>query len=62
MSTPVTSPPTTLPPTTLPPATSPQINRGPGNGNGKGGRDAQEQFRKWLEELQKQFRDLQNGE
>ena len=62
VSTPVTSPPTTLPPTTLPPATSPQINRGPGNGNGKGGRDAQEQFRKWLEELQKQFRDLQNGE
>jgi hypothetical protein len=64
VSTPVTTiPPTTIPPTTLPPATSPQINRGPGNGNGnKGGRDVQEQFRKWLEELQNQFRNLQNGE
>jgi eukaryotic-like serine/threonine-protein kinase len=61
-----TLPPTTLPPTTVPPATSPNINRGPGNGNGNGnddngGRDLQEQFKKWLEDLQKRFRDLQNG-
>jgi len=60
-----TLPPTTLPPT-LPPATSPEINRGPGNDNGggnddKGGRDVQEQFKKWLDDLQKRFRDLQNG-
>jgi len=65
VSTPVTTvPPTTVPPTTLPPATSPRINRGNGdeNGNGKGGgRDVQEQFQKWLEELQQRFRDLQNG-
>jgi hypothetical protein len=67
VNTPVTTvPPTTLPPTTLPPATSPQINRGPGNGkgndNGRGRGDVQEQFRKWLEDLQKRFREAQNGD
>src|SRR5262245_28140889 len=59
-----TLPPPTVPPTTLPPATSPQINRGRGNdegGNkGRGGGDVQEQFRRWLEDLQKRFRDAQN--
>jgi serine/threonine protein kinase len=67
--TPVTTvPPTpapTAPPTTVP-ATSPQINHAPDNGKGNegkgGGRDVQEQFRKWLEELQKRFRDAQNGD
>jgi serine/threonine protein kinase len=53
------------PPTTVPPATSPPVNRGPGKGNGNGrggGRDAQEQFKKWLEDLQQRLRDLQNQE
>jgi len=63
VSVPVTTlPPTTVPPTTLPPATSPDVNRGRGNGNGRGGgRDLQEQFQKWLEDLQKRFREAQNG-
>jgi serine/threonine protein kinase len=65
---PVTTPATTLPPTTVPPATSPPID-GPGKGKGKdkaekggrgGGRDVQEQFRRWLEELQKRLRELEN--
>jgi hypothetical protein len=65
---PTTLPPPTVPPTTLPPATSPQINRGPGNGKGddgtkgRGGGDVQKQLKKWLEELQKQFREAQNGD
>ena len=65
VNTPITTVPPTAPPTTLPPATSPDVNRGPGNGKGKGkggGRDVQEQFRKWLEELQKRFREVQNGD
>lgn len=65
VNTPITTVPPTAPPTTLPPATSPDVNRGPGNGKGKGkggGRDVQEQFRKWLEELQKRFREMQNGD
>ena len=67
LSVPVTTlPPTTVPPTTLPPATSPGVNRGRGDGNGDGngrggGRDLQQQFQKWLEELQKRFREAQNG-
>src|SRR5262249_37511167 len=67
VSIPATTPPQPPPPpTTLPPAPSPEINRGPGNDNGggnddKGGRDVQEQFKKWLDDLQKRFRDLQNG-
>jgi len=65
VNTPVTTvPPPTAPPTTLPPATSPDADRGNGdeNGNGRGGgRDVQEQFKKWLEELQKRLRETQNG-
>jgi hypothetical protein len=55
-----TLPPTTVPPPTVPPTTSPQINRGPGNGDDEGGRDAQEQLEKWLEELRKRFEDATN--
>ncbi|HMG26248.1 MAG TPA: serine/threonine-protein kinase [Acidimicrobiia bacterium] len=52
----------TVPPTTLPPATSPNADRDNGDdGNRGGGHDVQEQFRKWLEELQKRFREAQNG-
>jgi eukaryotic-like serine/threonine-protein kinase len=54
-----TLPPTTVPPPTVPP-TSPQVNRGRGNGDDEGGRDAQEQLEKWLEELRKRFEDATN--
>jgi len=58
----VSIPVTTVPPTTLPPATSPNADRDNGDdGNRGGGHDVQEQFRKWLEELQKRFREAQNG-
>jgi eukaryotic-like serine/threonine-protein kinase len=53
--TPPTLPPTTVPPTTLPPAEP--ANRGKGNGG-----DAQKQIEKWLEELRKQFEDVQRGD
>jgi serine/threonine protein kinase len=55
----------TVPPTTVPPVTSPPVNPGPGKGKGNGrggGRDVQEQFKQWLEDLQKRLRDLQNQE
>ncbi len=66
VNTPVVTVPPTVAPTTVPPATSPHVNPGPGKGKdngdeGKGGgRDVQEQFKKWLEELQQRFRYLQN--
>jgi hypothetical protein len=51
------APPTTLPPPTAPPTTlPPPDNRGKGDGGG-----ADKQFRKWLEELRKQFEEAQNG-
>jgi eukaryotic-like serine/threonine-protein kinase len=51
------APPTTLPAPTAPPTTlPPPDNRGKGDGGGAG-----EQFRKWLEDLRKQFEEAQNG-
>lgn len=53
------APPTTLPPPTAPPTTLPPAepdNRGEGDGG-----DVEKQFRKWLEELRKQFEEAQNG-
>ena len=51
------APPTTLPPPTAPPTTlPPPDNRGKGDGGG-----VEKQFKKWLEELRKQFEEAQNG-
>jgi hypothetical protein len=56
------APPTTLPPPTAPPTLPPAQpdNRGKGKGKAEGG-GAQQQFEKWLEELQKQFEEAQKG-
>jgi eukaryotic-like serine/threonine-protein kinase len=56
-----TAPPPTLPPTTVPPPTQPPLPRPDDRGEGNGG-DAEKQFKKWLEDLRKQFEDAQEGD